>query len=163
MAKSRLQEELGKKNPFEAPEQEAFLNLARTLDFVSQNFVTLFADHGISGPQYNVLRILRGMGGPGVPSQEIGGRMITRMPDVTRLVDRLVESGLVERTRTKRTRTMNDRRLVLVRLTEAGADLLRKLDVPVLELHRKTLGHLKSAELEELNRLLVKARHPEEG
>lgn len=155
MAKSRLQEELRKKNPFDLPEQEACLNLARTQDFIMQQFHHLFGEYGISSPQYNVLRILRGVGGDGLPSLEIGARTITRTPDITRLVDRLEEAGLVERSRTSQ-----DRRLVLVRLTAKGQELLARLDQPVLDLHRRTLGHLSREELAELNRLLVKARQP---
>ncbi len=157
MTKSRLQEELGKRDPFDSLEQEACLNLARTHDHVFQQFAGLMAEHGISGPQYNVLRILRGMGGDGVPCLEIAGRMVTRTPDITRLVDRLLEAGLVQRER-----TAQDRRVVLVKLTAAGRALLERLDKPVLALHGTTLGHMSAAELTELNRLLVKARYPEE-
>jgi DNA-binding MarR family transcriptional regulator len=158
MARSRLQEEIGKRNPFDLPEQEAVLNLARTHDHLCQQFQRLFAGAGISGPQYNVLRILRGVGGDGLPSLEIAARMITRTPDITRLVDRLEEAGLVVRTRTPQ-----DRRLVLVRITPAGLDLLARLDQPVLDQHRRALGHLSRDELAELSRLLVKARHPGDG
>lgn len=153
MGKSVLQEELKKRRPFDCPEQEAALNLARTQDYLLQPFARLFAGHGISPPQYNVLRILRGAGGDGLPCQEIAGRMVTRMPDITRLVDRLEGAGLVERRRTR-----EDRRVVLVSIRQRGRDLLGRLDEPVLELHRRTLGHLSRAELQELNRLLVKAR-----
>jgi DNA-binding MarR family transcriptional regulator len=154
MAKSRLQEELKKRHPFDSPEQEACLNLARTHDHVFQQFGHLFCSHGISGPQYNVLRILRGAGGDGLPCLEIASRMITRTPDITRLVDRLEEAGLVERSRIPQ-----DRRLVLVKLTRPGQELLARLDQPVLDLHQRALGHLSRNELAELNRLLVKARH----
>jgi DNA-binding MarR family transcriptional regulator len=156
MAKD-LQHELGKREPFNVPEQEAALNLVRTQDYLSQEFDRLFGEHGISAPQYNVLRILRGMGGDGVCCQEVAGRMITRMPDITRLVDRLEQAGLV-----RRARTAQDRRMVLVRITEAGQKLLAGLDKPVVELHRSLLGHLSAAELKEFNRLLVKARQPQE-
>jgi DNA-binding MarR family transcriptional regulator len=153
MPKSHLQVELGKKNPFDSAEQEATLNLARTLDYVMHPFSELFAANGISGPQYNILRILRGVGGDGLPCQELGSRMVTRMPDVTRLVDRLESAGLVERRRTPQ-----DRRIVLVRLTRPGRELLARLDRPELDLHKQMLGHLSRGELDELNRLLVKAR-----
>ena len=153
MARSRLQEELGKRHPFDLPEQEAALNLARTADFLHQPFEQLFESHGLSGPQYNVLRILRGHGAGGVPCHAVGEQMVARTPDVTRLVDRLERAGLAERVRTP-----EDRRVVLVRATAAGLGLLARLDRPVLDLHRRTLGHLTRAELAELNRLLVKAR-----
>jgi DNA-binding MarR family transcriptional regulator len=153
MEKSALQIELGKKHPFDSPEQEASLNLARTQDHIQAEFVGLFDSHGISPSLYNVLRIVRGHGGDGVPCQVIGDEMVTRMPDITRLVDRLEKTGLVERRRTSK-----DRRVVLVRITETGIDLLARLHQPVLELHQRLLGHLSSKELAELNRLLVKAR-----
>ena len=156
MAPSPLQRELGKRNPFDCPEQEACLNLLRTLDHVEGAFARLLAEHHISGPQYNVLRILRGHGGEGVPTSVILGEMVTRMPDVTRLVDRLEQAGLA-----RRRRTPEDRRLVLVQITRAGLDLLARLDRPVVELHRRLLGHLSRPELEQLNALLVKARRPD--
>jgi DNA-binding MarR family transcriptional regulator len=152
VTKHTLQHELRKKKPFDSPEQEACLNLVRTQDHIGHHFAQLFGDHGISGPQYNVLRILRGAG-EGLPCQEIGSRMITRMPDITRLVDRLEGVGLVTRCRTPQ-----DRRLVLVTITPAGLDLLARLDSPVLDLHKRLLGHLNREELAELSRLLVKAR-----
>jgi DNA-binding MarR family transcriptional regulator len=153
MKKSALQIELGKKHGFDSPEQEASLNLARTYDQIQAEFTRLFNAHGISPPLYNVLRILRGHGGDGIPCQVIGNEMITRMPDITRLVDRLEKAGLV-----KRQRTTRDRRVVLVGITERGLDLLAKLDQPVLESHEQLLGHLTHKELEDLNRLLVKVR-----
>ncbi len=156
MARSTLQHELHKKNPFACPEQEACLNLWRTQDQLHQEFVHLFQLHGISGSQYNVLRILRGAGGAALPCLEIGAQMVTRMPDITRLVDRLEDAGLVTRCR-----TAEDRRVVLVKITPAGLELLGRLDQPVLDLHRRLLGHLSRAELAELNRLLVKARKAE--
>jgi DNA-binding MarR family transcriptional regulator len=113
----------------------------------------LFAAHGLSGPQYNVLRILRGASGEGLPCLEIAGQMITRMPDITRLVDRLEGSGLVERARTDA-----DRRIVLVRITSAGLELLARLDQPVLDTHKQAMLMLDANELRELIRLLTKAR-----
>ena len=156
MEKSPLQIELGKRNPFDSLEQEAALNLVRTQDYLQSAFAALFCDAGISGPQYNVLRILRGHGGDGVPTQVIAGQMITRMPDVTRLIDRLEQAGLAERAR-----TAQDRRVVLVRITAAGLDVLARLDEPVLVLHRRLLGHLSGEDLQQLNALLVKARSPQ--
>lgn len=157
MSSLGLQQEIGKKRPFEQPEEEAGLNLVRTVDFVRLPFDRLFAEHGLSDPQYNVLRILRGHGGEGLPCTEIGTQMLTRMPDITRLVDRLEQAGLVERRRTP-----TDRRVVMVRITHQGLEILARLDEPVNALHRQTLGHLTRAELTELNRLLVKVRHPTE-
>jgi DNA-binding MarR family transcriptional regulator len=153
MNRSALQKELRKKQPFESLEQEASLNLLRSADYMQAELNRLFSEYGISSPQFNVLRILRGLGGDGVPCQEIADQMITRMPDITRLVDRLEQAGFVQRAR-----TAEDRRLVLVRILPAGLELLSRLDQPVLDLHKKALGHLSYEELTQLNSLLVKAR-----
>ncbi|MGH7214040.1 MAG: MarR family winged helix-turn-helix transcriptional regulator [Tepidisphaeraceae bacterium] len=148
-----LQQQLKKKRPFDSPEQEAALNLSRTAGVLDNAAEQLFRAHGLSGACYNVLRILRGAGTEGLPSLEIRERLVSPLPDVTRLVDRLCASGLV-----RRQRTDADRRIVLVSIGQKGMDLLAKLDGPVIELHRKQLGHLTKQELSELNRLLEKAR-----
>src|SRR5262245_33055160 len=155
MANSGLQRDLRKKKPFDLAEEEAGLNLLRSSEFVREPFDRLFAEHGISDPLYNVLRILRGNGGKGLPCSEITAQMVSRMPDMTRLVDRLEKAGLV-----RRCRTDVDRRVVLICITAAGLALVGRLDDPVRQLHRQGLGHLTRGELAELNRLLVKARTP---
>ena len=155
MAKSLLQKELQKKKPFECPEQEVAINLLRTTDFLSREGHALFERHGISGQQYNVLRILRGHRETGLACQKIVAQMITQMPDITRLVDRLEASGFVRRERTEQ-----DRRLVIVHITALGMDLLAELDQPILDLHRGQMKHMTRAELAELNRLLEKLRRP---
>lgn len=159
MAKS-LKDEIGKRRPFELAEEEAHLNLMRTAGVLACQFTRLMRRHGVSGGAYNVLRILRGEaeGGAmraGVPTQVIGERLITPVPDVTRLVDRLEKAGLVERARTS-----EDRRVVLLSITTRGLGLLATLDGPVRELHRAQLSHLSAAELKELIRLLEKSREP---
>ena len=154
MSRPGLQQELKKREPFAVPEQEAMLNLLRTADRLQLEFARLFRGHGLSPAQYNVLRILRGEGGAGLPSLEIASRMIASVPDITRLVDRLEAARLVARDRSDR-----DRRVVRVRITDAGLDRLSRLDEPVLALHRRLLGHLDPIELRALSDLLVKARH----
>lgn len=148
-----LADEIGKQRPFESAEQEAFLNLVRTYEHLSAGFARLFKEHGISEAQYNVLRILRGHG-QRRRTQEVAAEMITREPDITRLVDRLVGAGLVARVRCPA-----DRRVVWVELTPAGDELLERLDDPVLELHQRQLGHMGRGQLDQLNRLLFEARH----
>lgn len=155
MAKS-LQHELKKREPFRVPEEEATLNILRTAGVLVGRLSGLFKSAGLSHPQYNILRILRGAGDPGLPCQEVASRMVTREPDVTRLIDRLEQAGWVARER-----STSDRRVVLLTITPAGRELLAGLDEPVAELHREGLGHLSKAELAELNRLLVKARERE--
>jgi DNA-binding MarR family transcriptional regulator len=158
MATTGLAREIKKVHPFERPAEEAYLNVLRTAAVLVAPFERFFREHGLSEATYNVLRILRGArdaagASDGLPSQEIGGRLVTRVPDVTRLVDRLEADGLV-----RRARTSEDRRVVLVQITRRGLDLLAKLDGPVNELHERLLAHLSRRELDELNRLLVKAR-----
>lgn len=147
-----LQQEIRKKKPFESAEQEAFLNILRTAGVLEGQFDALFKEHGLTQPQYNVLRILRGEGAK-MPSLSISERLITRVPDITRLVDRLEASGLV-----KRERCCEDRRVVYVGITPRGLALLAQLDAPVNELHAAQMKHMTKPELATLSKLLVKAR-----
>jgi DNA-binding MarR family transcriptional regulator len=149
---AKLQQELKKKRPFDCPEQEAALNIARTNDRLQIRFTRLFRDYGLTGPQYNVLRILRGEGKP-LPILEIASRLITVVPGITGLIDRLEREEFVQRVR-----CAEDRRVIYVALTAKGTAVLAKLDEPVVELHRELMGHLTGAELKELSRLLEKAR-----
>lgn len=149
---ARLQRELKKRQPFEALEQEAFLNLLRTNDQFQNRFGKLFREHGVTSSQYNVLRILRGEGKP-LPCQEIAERMVQVVPAMTGLIDRLEAQGLL-----RRERCTEDRRVIYIELTAKGVDLLKQLDEPVKRLHQSLLGHLTADELRELNRLLEKAR-----
>lgn len=159
MPRTSLQDEIKKRRPFDSPEVEAFLNLQRTAALLAGEAERLIKTFGISGSQYNALRILRGAksgGDNALPCLEIADRMITPVPDITRLIDRLETGNLVERRRTKQ-----DRRVVLVSITKTGLDVLAKLDQPLLELHRRQLGHLSRKELATLNDLLVTSRTPE--
>lgn len=109
--------------------------------------------YGLSILQYNVLRIVRGMGDDGIPSQEIKNRMVHRVMDVTRLVDRLETNGLVTRLRPK-----SDRRQVLVRLSNKGKKLMEEMDEPFVKLLRSQIPNLSEAELSRLESLLHKVR-----
>jgi DNA-binding MarR family transcriptional regulator len=149
---ARLQDEVKKKRAFDSPEQEAALNLFRTSDRLQLCFARLFRSYRLTPSQYNILRILRGEGRP-LPCLEIAQRTITVVPGITGLIDRLERARLVSRRR-----SAEDRRVIHVAITDKGLRLLAELDEPVLELHRRTLGHLSPAELAELNRLLEKAR-----
>jgi len=134
------------------PEETAFLDLIRTCDLLSRRPALLLKDEDLSSTQYNVLRILRGAL-DGLPCGEIASRMITRDPDVTRLLDRLEKRGLI-----LRWRETKDRRVVLVRITPEGLKLLARLDEPVEEMHRRQLGHLGQNRLSTLTELLAAAR-----
>ncbi|MFO0959587.1 MAG: MarR family transcriptional regulator [Isosphaeraceae bacterium] len=147
-----LQGELKKRNPFESPEQEALLGLWRTGDRFQIRYARLFRSHGLTPSQYNVLRILRGEGKP-LPCLEIADRLVTAVPGITGLIDRLEAAGLVARER-----SAEDRRVIYVAITAAGLELLAGLDGPVEELQKALVGHLSPDELADLIRLLEKAR-----
>jgi DNA-binding MarR family transcriptional regulator len=134
------------------PEEVAFLDLLRTTDILARRLVGVLKPADLSATQYNVLRILRGSP-DGLPCGEIASRMITRDPDITRLLDRLEKRGLISRCREAK-----DRRMVHTRITAEGLKVLGKLDGPVQEAHREQLGHLGPARLRELTELLSAAR-----
>ncbi len=150
-----LAEEIGKKKPFDRPEVEAYLNLVRTHEHLAAMCAMFFKSHGITGPQYNVLRILRGHG-ERMQTYQVADEMVTREPDITRLLDRLVARGLVGRERCP-----EDRRVVWVELLDEGFDFLKELDRPVAQLHNAMLGHLNERKLRQLSKLLFEARHPQ--
>jgi DNA-binding MarR family transcriptional regulator len=133
-------------------EETAFLDLLRTTELLSRLPARVLKTADLSSTQYNVLRILRGAP-EGLLCGEIAGRMITRDPDITRLLDRLEKRGLIVRRR-----ETEDRRAVLARITEDGLDLLARLDEPVLDAHRQQLGHLGRKRLRELSELLAACR-----
>ncbi len=134
-------------------EQTAFLDLQRLAADLGQEVAELLKPAGLSGAQYNVLRILRGAGERGLPCGEIAARMITKDPDITRLLDRLEKRGLVTRARES-----GDRRVVTTRITDEARALLASLDGPVAELHRRQLGGLGEQKLQALIDLLREAR-----
>ena len=134
------------------PEEAAYLELLRTTDQLSRRLAGVLKDEDLSSNQYNVLRILRGSP-DGLACGEIGDRMITRDPDITRLLDRLERRGLIERWRDER-----DRRVVLAKITLEGLKLLSRMDDPVGEAHRRELGHLGAKRLAELVELLKAAK-----
>lgn len=129
-----------------------FLELLRTTDLLTRSLVPLLKAEDLSANQYNVLRILRGSP-DGLPCGEIASRMITRDPDITRLLDRLEKRRLISRCRETK-----DRRMVMARITADGLKLLARLDDPVQEGHRKQLGHLGRERLQALTELLHAAR-----
>jgi DNA-binding MarR family transcriptional regulator len=156
--KSRLQEEIHKKHPFEHPEDEAFLNLLRTHSVLFSATERFLRTNDLSMATYNVLRILRAAGAEGRSCSAIGDDMVARVPDVTRLVDRLERLGFVTRGRGQ-----EDRRVVRVVITQAGTELLAKVDRPLIDLYKGLFKHMTRGELDQLSALLCKARHPEES
>jgi DNA-binding MarR family transcriptional regulator len=139
----RLQQER-----FRSPQQEALLNVMVAAAHVRERTDRPFDARGITGPQYNVLRILRGAGAEGLARIEIARRMIARAPDLTRLIDRLVRRGLVERARSER-----DRRLSRARITRRGLALLDELEPGVIAVEREISKRLSADDAKTLSRL----------
>ena len=148
-----LQHDLKQKKPFRSLQQEAYLSVVRTSTSLTDAMEDLVKARGISATQYNVLRILRGSGAEGLCRNELRDRMLTRMPDMTRLLDRMEDAGLVVRAREG-----DDRRMVMTRITEKGRRLLDELDAPVMALHRKQMAGLTDAQLRSLSDLLTLVR-----
>jgi DNA-binding MarR family transcriptional regulator len=137
-------------------EESTFLELLRTCDQLTRELQKVLKEEELSATQYNVLRILRGSP-DGLPCGEIGNRMITRDPDITRLLDRLEKRGLITRCRETR-----DRRMVFAKISASGLDMLERLDEPVQEVHKDQLGQLGRDRMNTLCALLgaVRKREP---
>jgi DNA-binding MarR family transcriptional regulator len=149
-------EEKASRRRFGCLEEDAFVSLQRTADLLARNAEKVLRSAEVSPTQYNVLRILRGAP-EGLPCSEIAKRMITRDPDITRLLDRLEKRTLVSRCRETK-----DRRMVLTRITPQGLRLLRDLDGPITKVHKIQLGHLGREGLRSLLELLERAREKAE-
>lgn len=150
---SQLQSELKQQRPFESLEAEAVLSILRTAAELEYQGAEVLKPYGLTGTQYNALRILRGAGPEGLCRNEVRDRLVARVPDATRLLDRLEEMGLVVRSREG-----EDRRFVLTRITPAGLDLLDKLAEPVAALHQQQLSHVDAEKLKNLLELLGEVR-----
>lgn len=148
-----LRNDLQQRKQFSSLEQEATLSIARTEAVLREPIEELLKHAGVSLTQYNVLRILRGAGPEGLTRNEIRDRLISRMPDVTRLLDRMEEAGWVSRVR-----EVEDRRCVATHLTRSGRTLVDSLDAPVDEEHIRRLGHMTRTQLRTLIELLAIAR-----
>ena len=148
-----LRDEIKQNKPFESLEQEAQLNILRTSSLLTDEIEQFLKPYGVTATQYNVLRILRGAEPVGLCRNELRDRMLTRMPDMTRLLDRMEEAWLVVRAREG-----DDRRMVMTRITEKGLRLLDDLDAPVMALHRKQMAGLTDAQLRSLSDLLTLVR-----
>jgi DNA-binding MarR family transcriptional regulator len=130
-------------------EEAIFVAILRAADSLSQQVDHLIKAAGLTSAQYNVLRILRGAEPDGLPCRAIGDRMISHDPDMTRMLDRMEKRGLITRSR-----ETEDRRVVKTRITEEGLKLLKKLDLPIRELHKKQFEHMSGARLKNLGELL---------
>jgi len=134
-----------------------FVAILKAADSLSQEGEQLLKAAGLTGAQYNVLRILRGAEPEGLLCRGIGEKMISRDPDMTRLLDRMEKHAWITRERQK-----EDRRVVKTRITAEGLALLKKLDHPVAELHKEQFRHMSAARLKALTELLeeVEKREP---
>jgi len=150
---SALAAELKQNKPFESLEVEAVLSIARTAAIFEHQAAQALKPYNLSLSQYNVLRILRGAGPDGLCRNDVGSRLITQVPDVTRLLDRMEEAGLISRERGS-----NDRRFVTTRITRKGLDLVGKIDKPITDLHQQQLGHVSRKTLRVLIDALAEVR-----
>lgn len=148
-----LREDLRQRKPFLSLEQEAQLNVVRTASLLVAAFDQMLKPFGITATQYNVLRILRGAEPDGLCRNELRDRMLTRMPDVTRLLDRMEDAKLVARARDS-----EDRRLVSTRITSRGLRLLDELEDAVTDEHVRRFHHLGKTRLKTLIELLSAVR-----
>jgi len=150
---SKLQEEIKQTRPFGSIEEEALLNIRRTSDRLQYHGQQLFKPHGITPTQYNVLRILRGAGDGGLRCSDIGERLVSSDPDITRLLGRLQIQKLI-----KRKRNPKDRRVIYATITAQGLNLLKELDPIVSESTRQAFRHMDKEKLQTLISLLEEAR-----
>ena len=134
-------------------EDTIFISLQKTADSLGLEAEQLLKPHGLTGTHYNVLRILRGAEPQGLACRAIGERMISHDPDMTRLLDRMEKRGLISRAR-----QTDDRRVIKTRITAAGLALLKNLDQPVRELHKRQFHHVPARRLKILALLLEEVR-----
>jgi DNA-binding MarR family transcriptional regulator len=151
-----LRDELKQTKPFGSLEEEAMLSVSRTAAVLEHDLVQALKPFDITPTQYNVLRILRGAGAPGLCRNEVGERLVRQVPDVTRLLDRMEEAGLIVRERGS-----EDRRFVTTTLTPEGIALLERIDAEICAIHKAQLGHLDEESLRTLIHLLSKIRDRE--
>lgn len=149
-----LRTDIQQKKPFRSIYEEAELNIVRSASVLMDDMAQVFRPFGITGAQYNVLRILKGSEPTGLCRNDVRDRMLTRMPDMTRMLDRMEEAGLV-----KRERSSSDRRHVTTNITAAGKKMLKDLEGPVARRQEEQLGHMSEKELRALVDLLTKARN----
>jgi DNA-binding MarR family transcriptional regulator len=150
---SSLKQEIAQERPFSSTEEEAFLNLLRTADCLDRAMQKVCRAWGVTGTQYNVLRILRGAGPHGLTCSAIGDRMITAEPDITRLLSRLKAQKLIRQRRDR-----EDRRVVWTQISESGVALLRRMDAAIQRGPKDFLGHMSERDVSEMIRLMELAR-----
>jgi DNA-binding MarR family transcriptional regulator len=153
MATKTLRDELKMAKPFKSVEEEAILSIARTAALIEHSGAEALKPFNLTITQYNVLRILRGAGHEGLCRNEVGERLVTKVPDVTRLLDRMEAAGLIVRQRGG-----DDRRFVATRITDKALKLLDKIDRELPAMHARQLGHVSQKRLRELIDILEEVR-----
>jgi len=151
----KIAKEIQQGKPFQSREEESFLNLARTYEFLQQRVAELLKEHQLTPSQYNMLRILRGAEPDGVTCSQATERMLSPDPDITRLLDRMETNGLILRDRSKK-----DRRVVITRITERGLEVTNRIDAPLHHLFKQCLGRVSQQRLKELIDTLEALREP---
>ncbi len=149
----KIEDEIKQTKPFRNVEEQFFITLARTTEVLSHPVEQTIQQAGITGTQYNALRILAGAGEKGLPCFEVGERMVNRVPDVTRLLDRLEKNGYVRRERSK-----ENRRKVFAFITKDGLSVLEKLDKPLQDTMKKVFGKSSKKRLKEFIELMDELR-----
>jgi DNA-binding MarR family transcriptional regulator len=148
-----LQDELKQTKPFKSTEEELYLSIIRTAAVLEHALGQALKRYRITPTQYNVLRMLRGAGPAGLCRNEVGARLVANVPDVTRLLDRMEETGWIVRER-----GVADRRFVTAKISAAGLELVNKMDAAVAAIHRRQLGHVDKRAQRELINLLTRVR-----
>ena len=153
MSPKTLRDELKMSRPFRSIEEEAILSISRTAALIEHSGAEALKPFNLTITQYNVLRILRGAGRSGLCRNEVGERLVTKVPDVTRLLDRMEAADLIARERSE-----TDRRLVATRITEKGLKLVEKIDRELPAMHARQIGHVAPKRLRELISILEEVR-----
>lgn len=143
--------------PFDSKSQRVFLHLWRTYDILRSIEDECLSDFGVSAQQYNVLRILRATHPEAMPTMQLSRKMVSRGPDITRMLDRLSKYKWIRRARPR-----SNRRVVEVGITDTGLALLAEMDTAIIQMHERQFGHLKSKEKTQLIELLKIVRRPHE-
>jgi DNA-binding MarR family transcriptional regulator len=149
---AKLKQELKKRGSFDSIQQEATLAIMRTSDLLENRLARLLRDHGLTLSQYNVLRILRGEGKP-MPCLEVAERMIQVAPAITRVVEQLLKLDLISKTQSS-----EDRRVFTIELNSAAKRRLKKLDTPILDLHKALLSNVSKTDMKALIQVLESVR-----
>lgn len=153
LVSGKLQAELKQTRPFARIEEEAVLNVMRTAEVIERVLSDFLKGFDLSPVQYNVLRILRGAEPAGASCSQIGERLLTRDPDITRLLDRMESRGWIMRERSR-----EDRRAVITRISETGMQLVNRIDQPIEAMNQSRMGGLDRSDLAALVTTLERVR-----